>query len=267
MNQKVSAHKRSIINGILTVKQSERLSPNLIRIIFNCDKTFEFDPLWIGPHAKLLFPIKGSRDIVFPQANEENKIIWQDGTRERVRTYSIRSYNKADNTIAVDFVVHDSGIATLWAQQAKIGDCIGLIAMGAKNRFDESKQLVLLGDIAAMPAICYILENLPQGQKAIAVIEVRDEQDKLPLTITGSAQLTWIVTPYGQDSQLINQLTKLNLTIDPQNTIFWGGMESSIAQAIRHFLKDNFATLPSDAMHFISYWREGFAEGQFKHHD
>jgi len=265
MNQKVSGHKRSIVNGILTVKQSERLSLNLIRIIFNCDKKCEFDPLWIGPHAKLLFPQESGGEIIFPQTNVDNKIIWQDGTRERVRTYSIRNYN--DNTIVIDFVVHQTGIATLWAQQAKIGDSIGLIAMGAKNRFDENKQLILLGDIAAMPAICYTLEHLPAGQKAIAIIEVRDEQDKLPLALTKSAQLQWVVTPCGDDSQLINQFAKLNLSVDQQNTLFWGGMESSIAQSMRHFLKDHFTALPNDAIHFISYWREGFAEGQFRHHD
>lgn len=267
MNQKVSAHKRSVVNGLLTVKHSEQLSVNLIRIVFSCDRHIEFDPLWIGPHSKLLFPLDNNK-IIFPQTNEDNKIIWQEGTRERVRTYSIRHYNQAENTITIDFVVHETGIATLWAQQAKVGDRIGLIALGAKNRFDQNKQLILLGDIAAMPAICYTLENLPLGQKATAIIEIRDQQDKLiPLSLAKSAEVNWVVTPHGQPSQLIAQMSKLNLTVNPDNTIFLGGMESSIAQAMRHFIKQQFATLPSDAINLISFWREGFAEGQFKHHD
>ncbi|WP_392562578.1 siderophore-interacting protein [Orbus sturtevantii] len=267
MKQKTSAHKRSVINGILTVKQCERLSINLIRVIFNCDKKIEFDPLWIGPHAKLLFPSVSNDDIIFPQTNEDNKIIWANGTREQVRTYSIRNYNQDNNVVVIDFVVHESGIATQWAQQANVGDNIGLIAMGAKNRFDNNKQLILIGDIAAMPAICYTLEHLPQGQKALAIIEVRDEKDKLPLTLTQPTELIWLVTPQGHDTKLISQLTQSVSTVDQENALFWGGMESSIAQSIRRFLKEHFTALPSDSIHLISYWREGFAEGQFKHHD
>lgn len=267
MNVKTSAHKRTVINGLLTVKESLKLSANLIRIVFTCDKTLNVDPQWIGPHLKLLFPLSGSKEIHFPQMNEESKIIWQEGVRERVRTYSVRNYNSVDNTMAIDFVVHQHGIATTWAQQAKAGDTIGLVAMGSKNRFDENIQLILLGDISALPAISYTLEHLPAYQKAIAIIEVRDEQDKITINVAKHAMLKCAVTPQGEQSKLIDMVNQLNLAQDDDSLVFWGGMESSVSQALRHHLKANFSQVPADSIRLISYWREGFAEGQFKHHD
>lgn len=266
MHQKTSSHKKKSINGLLTVESSRQLSNNLIEIVFSCDKKLEIDPLWIGPHLKLLFPVANCSEIVFPSINEEGKIIWQEGTRERVRTYSIRRYDEKSNTIAVHFVIHQQGVATIWAQNAQVGDRIGLVAMGSKRRFDEISQLTLLGDISAMPAICYTLEHLPANQKTVAIIEVRDEKDKLSLALPEYAQLHWLVTPQGSPSQIMTKLEQLQLTVD-DNALFWGGMESSVSQSLRHFLKDHFANLSSDSTRLISYWREGFAEGQFKHHD
>lgn len=262
-----SAHKRKVINSLLTVTKIEKLSNNLLKVEFSCEQKLIVDPLWIGPHLKLLFPSVGQQEITFPQLNEDNKIIWQDGLRERVRTYSIRQYNESNNTLVVYFVIHQHGIATMWAQNAQVGDQIGLVAMGSKRQFDETSQLILLGDIAAMPAICYTLEHLPAKQKAFAIIEVRDEQDQVSLKLPANAQVTWLVTPPGRPSQLIEQIAQLPVAMDDSNLLFWGGMESSISQALRHYLKDRFTNLSSEATRLISYWREGYAEGQFKHHD
>lgn len=267
MQQHTSSHKKKAINGLLTVKSNKKLSTNLIEIVFHCDKPLEIDPLWIGPHVKLLFPLTGSQEIIFPKINEENKIVWQDGIRERVRTYSIRDYDVANNTITVYFVIHQEGIATTWAQHAKVGDKIGLVAMGSKRRFDDVSQLILLGDIAAMPAICYSLERLPPSQQAMAIIEVRDERDKEALKLPPNGRVSWLVTPQGEPSKLIEQIKLLDVDINASNLLFWGGMESSLSQELRHFLKDYFINLSSESTRLISYWREGYAEGQFKHHD
>lgn len=265
MNNKASGHKRTVINGLLTVNEMTTLSNNLIRIVFSCDKKLNVDPLWIGPHLKLLFPTD-SGEVIFPAVNEENKVIWQEGLREKVRTYSVRYYDVANNLLTIDFVIHEKGIATTWAQHAKVNDTIGILGMGSKNKFDSAKQLVLLGDISAMPAICYTLEQLPKDQKAIAIIEVRSESDKVALNLSPLAKIEWIVSPQGT-SQLIAAINQLPISTDDANLFFWGGMESSLSQEVRRSLKNDYTQLPADAIQLISYWREGYAEGEFKHHD
>ena len=54
---------------------------------------------------------------------------------------------------------------------------------------------------------------------------------------------------------------------DQENILFWGGMERSLAQQLRHSIKDKYLNLEPNAIQITSYWREGFAEGEFKHRD
>lgn len=268
MNETSVNHKRIVVNELLKVKVIWKLSNNLIRIVFSSDKPLAINPQWIGPHVKLLFP-NASGEIIFPAINEENKIIWQEGMRQNVRTYSIRNYshyNYQEYYLTIDFVIHSAGIATTWAQQANIGDVIGLVGMGAKKTFDKAEQLFFVGDISAMPAISYSLEHLPADQKALAIIEVPHQDDILPLQVSSTVQIEWLVTSKGK-SQLLAKVASIINTVKHDKLLIWGGMESSICQQIRQYLIDQFPDLPREVIQLIGYWREGFAEGEFKHHD
>lgn len=265
MQSKQSSNKRMIINSLLTVTQVNRYSDNIIEITFKSEKPFIVDPMWIGPHLKLMFPDQNG-DINFPAIDEQNKVILQAGMREKARTYSIRNYDSVNQMLTVYFVVHKQGLATTWAQSAQVGDRIGLIGLGAKVVFDVQKSVILLGDIAALPAICYSLEHAPENQSITAIIEVRSESDIKPLILPPTKQLTWLVNEKGP-SQLPQALNQLMDQLAEKNLLFWGGMEASLTQQIRRQLNDQFTHLTKADIQLISYWRIGYAEGQFKHHD
>lgn len=257
--------KRTVINAKLTVVSSHQLSNSFIRVCFKSDKQLAINPLWIGPHLKLLFPDDKTDEIIFPTRDENNKIIWQQGVRSRVRTYSIRHYDVSTQQLIVDFAIHQHGIASTWAQCAQVGQQIGLLGMGSKREFSDH-HLVLVGDISAMPAICYTIEHLPDSVNAVAVIEVNDSSDKGHLQQGEHVIVNWLVREKNQPSQLINKV--MNLQFDSNRPIlFWGGMEGLLAQQMRHQLKDKYPSLPSDAIQIINYWRDGFAEGEFSHRD
>ena len=256
---------RIIVNGLLTVNKVERLSHNFIRIYFSCDKSLQINPLWVGPHLKLLFADPITKAIIFPEFDEKGKVLLTDNVRKLARTYSIRQYDKITNQLVVDFAIHANGVATLWAQCAKDGDQIGLIGMGSKTVFDNS-YLVLIGDMAAVPAICYSLEHLPDNQKASAFIEVNHQSDVMPLPKNDNVEINWLIANSQQPNQLIEAILKADFAYHPQ-LLFWGGMESSLAQQLRHAIKDKYPDLKADAVQIISYWREGFAEGEFCRRD
>lgn len=256
---------RIIVNGLLTVIKVEQLSQNFIRIYFSCDKSLQINPLWIGPHLKLLFADPISKTITFPEFDEKGKVVLNENVRKLIRTYSIRKYDVITNQLVIDFAIHTNGVATLWAQGAKGGDQIGLIGMGSKNTYNQD-HLVLIGDMAAVPAICYSLEHLPNDQKASAFIEVKHQSDVMPLSKNDNVEINWLITNSQQANQLIETVLKADLTYYPQ-ILFWGGMESSLAQQLRHALKDKYTHLSSEAIQIISYWREGFAEGEFRHRE
>lgn len=255
----------SIVNALLTVLRIERLSHSFIRIYFNCDKQLTINPLWICPHLKLLFAEPSTGKIIFPQLDENNKIVINDKIRQLARSYSIRHYDETTQQLTIDFAIHQEGLASVWAQQAKINDQIGIVGTAAKLMFNQ-QSLVLIGDITAVPAICYTLEHLPNNVTAQAFVEVNHSTDIMALPANPNANVSWLIRDVNQPNQFIEAIKKANI-VNSDNLLIWGGMERDLAQQIRHTLKDKYPNLPPDAFHIISYWRQGFAEGEFKHRE
>lgn len=259
MPTKKRMNEKKILNATLTVESVTKISKNFIRILFSSNKIIEVNSDWAAPTIKLCFPLNGL--ITFPEMNAENKIVWQEGLRERVRTYTMLNHDKASGFITIDFVIHPVGIATNWAQHAKKGDQIGAIRIGSKTCFEAPKKWLFLGDIAALPAISYFLANLPEGHDAQAIVEIRDESDKIKFKNMECAE--FILNPNEDPTVLLNALKLVNLSSEMK---IIGGMESDKARVIRLYLKENHANLNLDVK-LISYWRQGFAEGEFKHID
>ena len=266
MNKKQSAKKRIIINGLLTVSEIKLCSDNLIEISFKSSKPLPIEDQWIGPHMTLLFPDQNG-DLAFPTINQDNQIIWQDGAQERVRIYSVREYDVKKQILSVIFVIHDQGKATNWARNAKINDVIGIIGLGAKSTYDIDKQWILAGDLSALPAICYTLEHAPAQQQILAFIEIKNKSDIQTLNLPANANVNWLIQTHDENSLHEQMVKYLNDLSDTSKIMIWGGLESSAAQQLRHTIMDLFPTLTRENLSLISYWRKGFAEGEFKHHD
>lgn len=256
---------RTIVNALLTVLKVEQLSKSYLRLHFRCEKPLEVDPLWICPHVKLLFAEPTTGEITFPKLDENNKIVVNDKIRKLARSYSIRHYDAVTNQLVIDFVIHPTGLASVWAQQAKVGDQIGLVGAASKLAYHQ-QNLVLIGDVSAVPAISYTLENLPAQAKVQAFLAVNDQSDILPLSFSADFKVTWLVANSHQPDEFIETIKGADIP-NSCDLFFWGGMECNLARLMRQTLKDKYRDLSPDAIHMISYWREGYAEGEFKHRD
>ncbi len=255
--------KKYIINALLTVIKVERPSESYFRLHFSCDKPLAVNPNWICPHLKLLFADPLTGKITFPMLDENNKILVSDKVRQFARSYSIRAYDESSNQIVIDFAIHDSGLATVWAQQAKVGDQIGIVGTAGKLEFDN-QYLILMGDVSSLPTICYTLEHLPANHKAVAFIEVNHKSDIVELPSDLSVQ--WLIKDANHPNQLVDAVMSWDLS-QQDNLLFWGGLECSLARQLRQAIKDKYVDLQPSSVHITSYWREGFAEGEFKHRD
>src|SRR5690606_23957717 len=65
-------------------------------------------------------------------------------------------------------------------------------AIGIDWHPGAATQLLLAGDETAAPAICAVLESLPHGRRAQAVIEVPDAADRLPTDLPTGCADTWL---------------------------------------------------------------------------
>ncbi|OCF92095.1 hypothetical protein A9G17_02650 [Gilliamella sp. wkB7] len=265
MTDKPQKSKKLIVNALLTVLKVEKISPSFIRVQFSSNKPFDVDSAWVCPHVKLLFPEPITGEILFPKLDEDNKIVVSDKVRQLARSYSVREFDSVTNQLFIDFAIHESGLATVWSRHAKVGDQIGLVGSAGKLPFTDNC-LVLMGDISAAPAICYTLEHLPEKQKVYAFILVNHPKDIVPLPDNENVQVNWLIQNNTKPNQLVDVVINTEFA-EQDKLMFWGGMESSLAQQLRRALKDKYTQLAPEAIHITSYWREGFAEGEFKHRD
>lgn len=265
MTDKPKKSKKLIVNALLTVLKVEKISPSFIRVQFSSNKPFDVDSAWVCPHVKLLFPEPITGEILFPKLDEDNKIVVSDKVRQLARSYSVREFDSVTNQLFIDFAIHESGLATVWSRHAKVGDQIGLVGSAGKLSFTDNC-LVLMGDISAAPAICYTLEHLPEKQKVYAFILVNHAKDIVPLPDNENVQVNWLIQNNTKPNQLVDVVINTEFA-EQDKLMFWGGMESSLAQQLRRALKDKYTQLAPEAIYITSYWREGFAEGEFKHRD
>lgn len=129
-----------------------------------------------------------------------------DEERNPIRTYTVRRIRTAAREIDIDFVIHlepdgSSGPAAAWAMAARPGD--ELIVIGPDRRSEtpgggidftpgSARDLLLVGDETAAPAICAILEGLPETYSGEAYMEVPSSGDVLDIASRSSVRIHWL---------------------------------------------------------------------------
>lgn len=238
----------------LTVKSSQRLSPNLQRLILAGEDLQRFPDSPPGSYLKLLFNQYGEPHTQVP--DQDQKVL--------MRTYTVRDVNQAERTLTVDFMLHgegvESGPASHWAQSAQMGDSIVVAGPGSsKGLAEEHDWVILLGDMTALPAISAQLDSLPSDTKGYAVINVVTEEDQQTLTKPEGVEVKWLTST--ATSGLASALHEIEwLEGIPA---VWAACEFSSMRAIRSTLDVEF-NVPRSQVYVTSYWRQGRSEDQHK---
>ena len=142
----------------LKVERVDKIAAHMIRVTLGGDLE-GFTSLGFDDHIKLFFPDgPAGADGEPPTAS---------------RDYTPRRYDPAANTLDIEFVLHDAGPATRWAEQARAGSRsqIG----GPRGSFIIPTNFdwhLLIGDDTALPAIARRLAELPAGTRAVVLAEV-----------------------------------------------------------------------------------------------
>lgn len=130
--------------------------------------------------------------LAFPEAGT---VLDAEGlTRCPRRSYTVRAFRTAGEDapgeLDVDVVVHPGGLASDWAVAASPGDPLGVSSPSSGYRALPGTDVhLLMADETGLPAVAAVVEALPPGARAVAVVEVADageEQD-----VAGAADVTW----------------------------------------------------------------------------
>ena len=283
------------------------LSEHFTRVTFTGDDLDTFGTLGLDQRINLVFPIDGvglsdcGWDDEQPMAEGHWYSRWRalsNDVRNPLRVYTVRAIRPYERELDVDFVVHGDGPAARWLAAAAPGD--DLIVIGPDARSENShvgsdwhpgaaRNLLLVGDATAAPAIAAILESLPPERSAHAIIEVPDAADAITLTHSARVTVDWIergaAVPGGTllpavhdwvasrpeivDSTLAEISQSVEESSDPDAILWdvpvaptgaslyaWVAGEASAITSIRRYLVRDVG-IDRGQVAFMGYWRNG----------
>ncbi|EBS7633415.1 siderophore-interacting protein [Salmonella enterica] len=221
----------------LTVLRVERISAGFQRIVLGGEALDGFTSLGFDDHTKVFFPEPGSR-FTPPTVTEEG-IIWREGVRPVSRDYT-PLYDEARRELALDFFIHDGGVASRWAMEACEGDTLTIGGpRGSLVVPEDYACQVYVCDESGMPALRRRLESLSRLSARPAVTALVSIQDAAYHDYL--AHLTDITVEYvvGGDEQTIQ--TRLSqLTIPESDYFIWITGEGKMVKRLSQRFEKGF---------------------------
>ena len=144
----------------LEVVAAASLTPSMRRVVF-------------GGDALAALRYEPGQDLMFGITDLDGSIVR--------RRYTIRSFDPAATTIAVDAVLHGDGPGARWFAGAQAGDHIEGIGPRGKVTVDgDATWHLFAGDESFLPAALAMAESLPDPARATLVISVDSAVDEVP---------------------------------------------------------------------------------------
>ncbi|KKB08880.1 siderophore-interacting protein [Devosia chinhatensis] len=236
---------------VAEVVRTERITPLMMRVTFTDPSFADFPSAAYDDHVKIWFHPEGTEPVV--PVPGPNGLDWPEGMpKPEGRDYTPRSFDRKKQELAIDFVLHDGGIAAEWAAGAKPGDRLGI--GGPRASFvvrDDFDYYVLIGDATALPAIGRRIEELPAETRIIAFVEVATLAERQDFSHATNLEMTWIERSAGAS---LTQTVKAATLPPGQGYIFIAG-EAAMSSGLReHFIT---AGHDADLIKAAGYWRLG----------
>ena len=237
---------------VLTV---ETLSPRLRRIEFEVAELSRLAPPGLADDAVGIYlPPDGERHSLEMEFRHGAWGYYDIDPIPEGRNYSVRYLDVETACMTVDFVIHARGPATLWAQRAQPGDVVAMAhARGWYGPPESTEWQLLVADLAGVPALARIVDELSVPHPVTAIVEVTDRADLDYLPSHPQVRLVPLVGGNGvRRSGIADAVRALDL---PAGTGYcWFAGEASESRAVRKYLRGE-CRWHRDQYDIIGYWR------------
>jgi NADPH-dependent ferric siderophore reductase len=213
------------------VLAAEQLTPRMRRITVQAD-------------AMIGVAIRPAQDL---------ELHLRDETGRRVkRRYTIRRARPDLGEHDLDVLLHGAGAGAAWGAGAQPGDEIQFQGPRGKLELRHAPWHVLCGDESALPAIASIIEALPDDEQSVAVIEIGDASDELPV----GGDVRWVHRgdrAPGTPELLLAEAEKISVPYDWAQYYLLGETRSMVA--LRALFESRGAL--HDTVFVKGYWNLG----------
>lgn len=238
------------------VKAIARPTPHMARITLQGDDLQDFHSPGFDDHVKLLFSEQAGQEFAVPHVGERGLVFEEGQVKPVMRDYTPLSYDNQSREMVIDFVLHGTGVASTWAEHAKVGD--RLVMAGPRGSmliptvFDWQ---ILVGDETALPAITRRLRELKVGTQVTVVVHVNHADAKLSLSSDADVNVHWVVEADANAARQKLLDTLQALPVPAQGEGFaWGAVEYAQVTPVRELLMQRFS-LDNARVKVSSYWR------------
>jgi NADPH-dependent ferric siderophore reductase len=245
---------------VLTVARVTNLGPRLRRMVLtgaDLDEGFPFARFAPADHVKVVLPDPATGRLSLPVRTAEG-LRTPDGDVPLVRDYTVRAWDPQTRELSLDFVLHEHGPAGRWAISARPGDRLGVMGPRGHMMFPTAYPFYLaVGDETAIPAVSRLLDELPEGARALAILEVDDAADELPLAQRDDVEVRWV----HRSTEGAGGLERTVRAWTPPEGTDWYAFAAGEARTltpIRRYLRHEVG-LPKEQVDVDGYWKTGTA--------
>ena len=253
----------------LEVVDAFDVTPRMRRVVLTGDQLrgFTSDTGYpVGPfrtenaddHVKVVVLDDAGR--VSPPGQADGVLDWTPEALERSRDYTPRRFDAEAGRLELDFVRHEGGLASAWAEQVRPGDRVHVAGPRGTTVLPPGIDWYLLvGDETALPAIARRIEELPAGTPVTAVVSVADADEVEQLQHEADLDITWVTRDTAGPDAFLEAVRGVRWR-DGQ-VYAWAAGEAGMLREVRRWLRKDVGVDPA-YVDVAGYWRAGASQSE-----
>jgi len=238
-----------------TVLRNTALTPGMVRLTLGGEGLRNFRSTGIGDeYLRLFFPDDSTGELALPIIDEKGRWTYPEGpSKVRCSTYTVRRFRADLGEIDIDFVVHEGGLASEWAQRAAPGEVITINSpRGLFMPPEETDWYLMVADAAGLPALARIVEEMPETAPVRVFIEVADPAHEQTLRFGPNVTLTWLHGGNGYGPSGLEEAVR-RVPLPETPGYVWASAEQKVVRAIRKYVRHELKFMPA-RYELVGYW-------------
>lgn len=252
-----------------TVLARRNVTPAMVRVTLGGEGLRAFRTTGVGDeYIRFFFPNPETGELVLPDVDEKGFWKWPEGKKPaHCECYTIRAVREVDGApqIDVDFVVHERGLASEWAQAATPGQTIALREpYGIYDAPADADWQLFVCDATGLPALGRLLENLQAGTEARAIVEVPDAAHEQQFETKAELKLVYLHgSGNGIAPSRLEEAVRGVAVPEGRTPYVWVAAEARAVRPIRKYLRHELGW-PVSRYSVTGYWTDKLSDWEHR---